>query len=73
MLGQEIIINACVLDYFNQPAGSTQFELSYDDQDHCIIGSDHVLISCTAVFEGVSIKGERVVKATNTSILHNFI
>ena len=68
MLGQEIIINACVLDYYNQPSEPTQFELSYDDQDHCIIGSDNVLISCTVVFEGVSIKGERVVETTNYSI-----
>ena len=67
MLGQEIIINACALDYFNQPAGPTQFELSGEDQDHHLIGSDNVLISCT-VFEGVSINGERVFEATNYSI-----
>ncbi|XP_065894207.1 metabotropic glutamate receptor-like protein P [Dysidea avara] len=67
MLGQEIIINACVLDYFNQPAGSTQFVLSSDGHDHHIIGSDNVLISCT-VFEGVSVTGKRVVEATNYSI-----
>ena len=67
MLGQEIIINACALDYFNQLAGPTQFELSGEDQDHHLIGSDNVLISCT-VFEGVSINGERVFEATNYSI-----
>ena len=68
MLGQEIIINACVLDYYNQPAESTQFVLSSEDQDYHIIGSDNVLISCTAAFEGVRIKGERVFEATNYSI-----
>ncbi|XP_065901763.1 uncharacterized protein [Dysidea avara] len=67
MLGQEIIINACVLDYHNQPAGSAQFVLSSEDQDHFIIGSDNVLLSCT-VFEGVSVMGKRVVGATNYSI-----
>ena len=67
MLGQEIIINACVLDYYNQLAGSTQFVLSSDGHDHHIIGSDNVLISCTA-FEGVGILGKRVVEATNYSI-----
>ncbi|XP_065894245.1 uncharacterized protein [Dysidea avara] len=67
MLGQEIIINACVLDYYNQPSEPTQFELSSEDQDHCINGSDNVLISCT-VFEGVSVIGEKVVNATNYSM-----
>ena len=67
MLGQEIIINACVLDYYNQPAGSMQFELSSEDQDHHINGSDNVLISCT-VFEGVSIIGEKVLNANNYSM-----
>ena len=67
MLGQEIIINACVFDYYNQLAGSAQFELSSDNQDHHSIGSDNVLISCK-VFEGVRIKGKRVVEATNYSI-----
>ena len=68
MLGQEIIINACVLDYYNQPAESTQFVLSITEQDYHIIGSDNVLISCTAAFEGVRIKGERVFEETKYSI-----
>ena len=68
MLGQEIIINACVLDYYNQPSESTQFVLSSEYQDHHnITGSDNVLISCT-VFEGVSLMGERVLDATNYSV-----
>ena len=51
MLGQEIIINASVLDFYNQPAGSTQFVLSNEDQDHHIVGSDNVLISSKVLKE----------------------
>jgi len=67
MLGQKIVINASVLDYYNQPAGSLQFELSSEDQDHHIIGSDNVLIS-NKILEGVSIMGKRVREATNYSL-----
>ena len=68
MLGQEIIINAYVLDYYNQPSESTQFVLSSEYQDHHnITGPDNVLISCT-MFEGVSLMGERVLDATNYSV-----
>ena len=68
MLGQEIVLHACVLDYYNQSAGSTQFELSSEDQDHEIIGSHNVLISCE-LFEGVSLKGKRILEPTNYSMI----
>ncbi|XP_065895736.1 uncharacterized protein [Dysidea avara] len=67
MLGQEIIINACVLDYYNESAESTLFVLSRDNQDYNITGSNNMLISCT-VFEGVSLSGKRVSEATNYSM-----
>ncbi|XP_065895655.1 uncharacterized protein [Dysidea avara] len=68
MLGQEIIINTCVKDYYNQPAGPTQFVLSSEDQNHHIIGSNNVLISCE-VFGGVSVGGKRILNATNYSMI----
>ncbi|XP_065895657.1 uncharacterized protein [Dysidea avara] len=67
MLGQEIMINACVRDYFNQTAEPTQFVLSSEDQNHNITGPDNVLISC-ALLEGVSIMGEKILDVTNYSI-----
>jgi len=67
MLGQEIIANACVLDYYNQRAEPTQFILSYEGQDHHITRSYNVLISCRP-FEGVSIMGGKILEATNFSM-----
>ena len=67
MLGQELPIRACVLDHYNQPAESTQFLLRSEDQDHQIIGSDNVLISC-GLLEGVRILGKEVLKPTNFSL-----
>ena len=47
MLGQEVIIDACVLDYYDQPADETQFMVDSNDEDHTINRSNSVLISCT--------------------------
>ena len=51
MLGQEIIINACVLGYYNQPAGSTQY-LYRAVRINIIVLLDYVLIISCTVFEG---------------------
>ena len=48
MLGQEIITDACALDYYDQPADETQFTVySYNNKNHTINGSNSVLISST--------------------------
>jgi len=67
MLGQKIIINAFVLDYYNESAGPTRFVLSSEDQDHHIVKPHNVLIS-SGVFDGVSIMGIEVTGATNYSV-----
>jgi len=64
MLGQEIVIDACVLDYFNQPADETQIMVDSNDEDHTIIGTNSVLISCTRL-QGISVKGSKIFEATN--------
>ena len=67
MLGQEIIIDACVLDYYDQPAVETQFMVDGNDEDHNINGSNSVLISCNGL-QGIIIEGIKVSDATNFSI-----
>ena len=54
MLGQEITINACVLDYYDQPPGETQFKVDSNDEDHYINGSNSVLIACDGL-RGISV------------------
>ncbi|XP_065896048.1 probable outer membrane protein pmp20 [Dysidea avara] len=61
MLGQEIRLDACVVDYFNESAGTTQFIISTGDQDHQIAGSDYVLISCD-ISQRISVIGSKVTK-----------
>ena len=67
MLGQEITINACVLDYYDQPAGETQFKVDSNDEDHYINGSNSVLIACDGL-RGISVEGSDVSDVTNFDI-----
>ena len=59
MLGQEIIIDACVRDYYNQPTVETQFVVDSNDENHFINGSNSVLISCTNGLQGICITGSK--------------
>ena len=59
MLGQEIIIDACVVDYYNQPADATQFVVSGEKDGLNITGSRFVSLSCST-FRGISITGNEI-------------
>ena len=67
MLGQEIIIDACVLDYYDQPAGETQFLVDSNNTDHSINGSNSILISCTEM-QVINITGYKISDAKNFTI-----
>ena len=45
MLGQETVIDACTLDYYDQPAEGTLFIVTGNTQDHHINGSQYVLMT----------------------------
>ena len=54
MLGQEILIDACMYDYYDRPTQTEEFIVSSaDDQDY-------ILISCNHTFEGISIVGNSI-------------
>ena len=70
MLGKEIVIPVCVLDYYNQPADSIYFLLheTHPNNSYSIRGAMNVLISCD-MLEGISIVGNQSLsKSTNFSI-----
>ena len=61
MLGQEILIDACMYDYYDRPTQTEEFIVSSaDDQDYYIPGSQYILISCNHTFEGISIVGNSI-------------
>ena len=62
MLGQKVIIDACVQDYYDHPVDATRFVVSGDDGHYRVNGS-LVLISCI-VFQGISVIGERIFHVT---------
>ena len=69
MLGSEIILPACVMDYYNRSVDSTQFLVQSEmHSNHFISGPTHILISCDT-FEGISIMGSHSLsKPANFSV-----
>jgi len=67
MLGQEIMIDVCVLDFFDQTAIATQFVVSGEDQHHKIEELKFVSLSCETL-QGVSIIGSKVSNVKNFSM-----
>ena len=59
MLGREIIISACVVDYYDQPVDLAQFLVQRKtNPNYSISGPKNVLISCDK-FQGISIIGNQ--------------
>ena len=62
MLGQELTIHACLLDYYDRPAEVTQFRIiSQDHQDYFVHGSEYVSISCGDEIKAISIIGNKAI------------
>ena len=60
MLGQEIAINPCLLDYYNKPAEVTQFSIIGEKHvNHFLQGSEYASLSCNHTIKGISIGGNK--------------
>ena len=60
MLGQEIIINACLLDYFSQPTKVELFQISSkNDSNYKMSGSNLAFIECNRTVQGINIIGNK--------------
>ena len=60
MLGEEINVPVCVLNYCNRPSYSTPYFLLHgvSNQNYSISGSNRILISCNDTFQGISITSD---------------
>ena len=58
MLGQEIVLNGCLLDYYNQPAETAQFLVTGMDQGFNISSSNYISISCNHTTQGIIVSGD---------------
>ncbi|XP_065892196.1 putative leucine-rich repeat-containing protein DDB_G0281931 [Dysidea avara] len=67
MLGQEVVVDACVLDYYGNPAGTTLFLVTGENLNHRINGPQYVLVSCK-VFQRISVIGKKISSMTNFSM-----
>ena len=60
MLGQELIMHPCLLDYYNKPVEVTQFKITGENQqNYCVHGSEYTSILCNHTIEGISIVGNK--------------
>ena len=59
MLGQNIKINACVLSFYDQPAGGVDFVISGRSEQYFLEATQFVPIACQ-LFEGISIIGKKI-------------
>ena len=75
MLGQEIIADVCVLDYYSQPSNAVQFTVGgEDDPNYHINGPSDILVSCGKnSFRGFSIVGNKSVISGGTFNFSVFI
>ena len=70
MLGTEIVLPACVVDYYNQSIDSTHFLVQGETySNYFFSGPKQIFISCDDTFEGISILGnQRLSQSVNFSI-----
>ena len=58
MLGQKVIFDACMYDYYDQSSDAARFVVGgTDNQSYYIPGSNYMLISCNNTFQGVALIG----------------
>jgi len=67
MLGENIKINACVLSFYDQHAGGTNFVVNGESEHHKLDGARFVSVICS-LFEGTSITGKKISGKTNFSM-----
>ena len=58
MLGEEVLIDACMYDYYDRPSDDARFVVSgSDNKDYYIPESKYVLVSCNRTIQGISLNG----------------
>ena len=67
MLGQEITLNGCLLDYYNQPAETAQFLVTSIHKELKISSSSYIAISCNRTTQGIIVEGD-----LHNNISYNF-
>ena len=72
MLGNEITLPACMLDYYDNPIlDSTQFIIDSETQsNYFLTGPKHILLSCD-IFRGISVEGNQSLSKSNANFSIN--
>ena len=67
MLGQEILVDTCMYDYYDRLSDAAQFLVTgISSQEFHIPGSNYVLISCKNKFRGIKVIGNYTLSSNFT-------
>ena len=70
MLGEEMMIPACLLDHYNKPAEVTQFKIIGENhKSYYTYGSEYTSVSCNQTIKGIIIKGNKSVSSLSLNFL----
>ena len=74
MLGQEILIDACMYDYYDRSTSTAEFLItSADNQDYYISGSKYIFITCNHTFQGISIIGNSILPFNYSMTIASYV
>ena len=61
MLGEEVLVGACMYDYYDRPSDDARFVITGNDsQEYYIPGSRDVLVSCNSTMHGITLNGNNI-------------
>ena len=64
MLGEEVLVSACMYDYYDRPSDDARFVVTGSDrQDYYIPGSKDVIVSCNNTIYGITLNGNDILPA----------
>ena len=61
MLGEEVLVGACMYDYYDRPSDDARFVVTgISNQDYYIPGSKDVIVSCNNTMQGITLNGNSI-------------
>ena len=61
MLGEEVLVGACMYDYYDRPSNDAQFVVTgSNNRDYYIPGSKDVIVSCNNTMQGITLNGNSI-------------
>ena len=68
MLGEEVLVGACMYDYYDRPSDDARFVvMGSDSKDYYIPGSKDVIVSCNNTIRGITLNENNILPASSSN------